>query len=393
MRHADRRFGSAERLEWLRGQISELDDLIRHTLLQRHRAPLAGVLTEASTLAGWTSLDIGSLKQAWAHYEQAKSAAREAESAALLAHATAEQAFVLIDAGNVEDAVELFAEARDIGKRAPRLLRAWLAAAQGEGHAISGDGDNALRSFDEADELRPSELVHPELPFLFLGGTHLDRWRGNALVHLGAEEAISHLEAVIEGVPSEFVRARASACVDLALAYSAAGDREGAETYARQGLGGCRNRPASSVDSSRHVEGASSSAPGVPSCRELDGWRTGRSRADALAYSAEEITMRSTEIVLRLLGGDFNVEPEDPRLAPLRRELHDALAPARPLPTWPAEAPEQQLDHVWISAGLSAERPASVNSTVSDHLPVEVTVRRSGLDARDDLRSATPLPD
>ncbi|QFU91587.1 helix-turn-helix transcriptional regulator [Amycolatopsis sp. YIM 10] len=234
VRHADRRFGSAERLERLRGQISELDDLIRHTLLQRHRAPLAGVLTEASTLAGWTSLDIGSLKQAWAHYEQAKAAAREAESAALLAHATAEQAFVLIDAGNVEDAVELFAEARHIGKRAPRLLRAWLAAAQGEGHAISGDGDNALRSFDEADELRPSEVVHPELPFLFLGGTHLDRWRGNALVHLGAEEAISHLEGVIDGVPSEFVRARASACVDLALAYGAAGDREGAETYARQ---------------------------------------------------------------------------------------------------------------------------------------------------------------
>ncbi|MGC7101773.1 endonuclease/exonuclease/phosphatase family protein [Amycolatopsis lurida] len=78
-----------------------------------------------------------------------------------------------------------------------------------------------------------------------------------------------------------------------------------------------------------------------------------------------------------VLGGDFNVEPEDPRLAPLRTELRDALAPARPLLTWPADAPKQQLDHVWVSDGLSAERPASVNSTVSDHLPVEVTVRRS----------------
>jgi ATP/maltotriose-dependent transcriptional regulator MalT len=74
----------------------------------------------------------------------------------LLAHATAEQASVLIDAGNVDDALALLAEARSIGAQAPHLLRVWLAAAEGEGHAIAGHRDDALRAFDEADSLRPS---------------------------------------------------------------------------------------------------------------------------------------------------------------------------------------------------------------------------------------------
>ncbi|MFC9251426.1 tetratricopeptide repeat protein [Amycolatopsis thailandensis] len=234
VRHADRRFGSAARLERLRGQITEVEDLLRHTLLRRDRAPLAGVLTEASTLAGWNALDIGSFAQAWTHYERAKSAALESGSSALLAHATAEQAFVLIDAGNVDDALSLFAEAREIGQRAPRLLRAWLAAAEGEGYARAGNDGDAHRAFDEADALRPSEVVHPELPFLFLGGTHLDRWRGNALVLLGDPEAIAQLEGLADGMQPSFVRASASIYVDLALAYSAVGDREAARTYAQQ---------------------------------------------------------------------------------------------------------------------------------------------------------------
>ncbi|GAA2787584.1 helix-turn-helix domain-containing protein [Crossiella cryophila] len=234
VRHADRRFGSAVRLDRLRGHITEVEDLLRHTLLRRDRAPLAGVLVEASTLAGWTSLDIGSLNQAWTHYERAKSAALESGSAALLAHATAEQAYVLIDAGNTEDAITLFGEARSISEHAPRLLRTWLAAAEGEGHAIAGHRDEALRAFDEAGALLPPEVDHPELPFLFLGGTHLERWRGNALVHLGAPEAIDHLEGLIDDRQSSFVRASAAIYVDLAIAYSAAGDREAARTYAQQ---------------------------------------------------------------------------------------------------------------------------------------------------------------
>ncbi|MGH3624239.1 MAG: tetratricopeptide repeat protein [Sciscionella sp.] len=234
VRHADRRFGSAVRLEQLRSQIGEIEQLLHHTLLPPQRAPLASVLTEASTLAGWDSLDSGTLHDAWRHYERAKAAARESGSTALLAHATAEQAFVLVDAGNVADALGLFSEARTIGEQAPRLLRAWLAAAEGEGRAIAGERTAALHAFDQAHAVLPNELVHPELPFLFLAGTHLDRWRGNALTCLGDREAIDHLEALLDRMPGSFVRARAATLVDLTLAHAAAGNRTAAETYAKQ---------------------------------------------------------------------------------------------------------------------------------------------------------------
>lgn len=234
IRHADRRFGSAVRLEQLRSQITEMEGLLDHTLLPRQRAPLASVLTEASTLAGWDSLDGGTLRNAWWHYERAKAAARESGSTGLLAHATAEQAFVLIDAGHVADALGLLAEARNIGGQAPHLLRAWLAAAEGEGRAIAGQRTAALTAFDQADALLPNELVHPELPFLFLAGTHLDRWRGNALTYLGDREAIDRLEALLDRMPGSFVRARSASLVDLALAHANAGNRPAAESYAKQ---------------------------------------------------------------------------------------------------------------------------------------------------------------
>lgn len=112
----------------------------------------------------------------------AKSAAREAESPALIAHAFAEQSFVLIDIGEVDHALDQLAHAREVAEgAAPPLLRAWLAAAHGEGLSASGQRDSALRTFDTADTLILADPVDAELPFLFLADTDLDRWRGNAL--------------------------------------------------------------------------------------------------------------------------------------------------------------------------------------------------------------------
>ena len=235
VRHADRRFGAAVRLDQLRSHIGEVEDLLRHTIIRKHRERLAAALTDASTLAGWDSLDAGSIRQAWLHHEQAKTAALEAGSDALLAHATGQQAFILIEAGNTIDAITLLEDARSIaGQHTPRLLRAWLAAAAGEGHAAAGQRDAALRAFDEANALLPTETTHPELSFLFLGGTHLDRWRGNALAMLGEPEAIQQLTSVLERAPHDFVRARAGVHVDLAFAYARIGNREAARSHAQQ---------------------------------------------------------------------------------------------------------------------------------------------------------------
>ena len=246
-RRIDRHFGALTQLDQLRTQI----DQVQHLLTYRagpQRPALAGVLVEASTLAGWQALDRAALGQAWTHYERAKTAAREAESPALLAHATAEQAFVLIDLHETTAAVDQLVHARSIANgTATPLLRAWLAAAHGETLAAAGHADDARRAFDTASDLLPSDPIDPVLPFLFLGDSHLDRWRGHALARLGTPDAIDQLTTALARLPAEFVRARAGLLVDLAYAHAAAGNRDAALSYAQQA-----HRLATQIKSDRH---------------------------------------------------------------------------------------------------------------------------------------------
>nr|WP_230416815.1 endonuclease/exonuclease/phosphatase family protein [Micromonospora tarapacensis] len=76
-----------------------------------------------------------------------------------------------------------------------------------------------------------------------------------------------------------------------------------------------------------------------------------------------------------VVAGDFNTEPDDPAFAVFTSAaLVDALAPARPLPTSPADDPDEQIDHIFVSPDLVATDPTAVPSTASDHLPVAVTL-------------------
>ncbi|MEV7226538.1 endonuclease/exonuclease/phosphatase family protein [Polymorphospora sp. NPDC051019] len=79
-----------------------------------------------------------------------------------------------------------------------------------------------------------------------------------------------------------------------------------------------------------------------------------------------------------VVAGDFNTEPGDPAFQVFTDAgLVDALAPARPLPTAPADAPDEQIDHIFVSAGLTATDAAAPPSTASDHLAVAVTLDRA----------------
>ncbi|MCP3782692.1 endonuclease/exonuclease/phosphatase family protein [Micromonospora sp. A3M-1-15] len=76
-----------------------------------------------------------------------------------------------------------------------------------------------------------------------------------------------------------------------------------------------------------------------------------------------------------VLGGDLNTEPADPAFAEFTRAgLVDALAAARPLRTSPADDPRTQIDHVFVSPGLTASGATAPRTTASDHLPVAVTI-------------------
>ncbi|MBM0229644.1 endonuclease/exonuclease/phosphatase family protein, partial [Micromonospora sp. ATA51] len=76
-----------------------------------------------------------------------------------------------------------------------------------------------------------------------------------------------------------------------------------------------------------------------------------------------------------VLAGDLNTEPGDPAFLEFTGAgLVDALASARPVPTSPADDPREQIDHVFVSPGVTAADVVAPRSTASDHLPVTVTL-------------------
>lgn len=233
VRQLDRRFGAMPLLDRLNGQIAQIDRMLRYSGASTDRAALAEVLADAAMLAGWEALDRGSLDLAWKQHEIAKSAAREAGSAAMLAYATGQQAFILIELDMFTEAVQLLKHAESIGRgKTAELLRTWLAAARGEGLAAHGQAEDALRAFDTANALLPADPNDADLPFLMLNPGHLARWRGHALSRLRDRRAVSELETILNGLNPTTARARAGTLVDLAFAQAAVGNRDAAVTYA-----------------------------------------------------------------------------------------------------------------------------------------------------------------
>lgn len=228
LRTMDRNFGAVTLSEQMRGHIRTLVRLVSHSVRNTTRSSLARVLADAAALAGWQALDRGQIAQAWQHHESAKTAATEAGSPALLAHAMAEQSFDLIDLGRPADAIALVEHARFVaGTAVPPLLVAWLWAAEGEVHAAARESAMCRRAFEAAIHALPTDTHDPTVPYISLNSGHLARWYGNALARLGDAEAIEHLYAALERTdPTVSHRARAALHTDLAYALTASGDHD-----------------------------------------------------------------------------------------------------------------------------------------------------------------------
>jgi transcriptional regulator with XRE-family HTH domain len=232
VRQLDRRFGAAQLLPGLQSQVDHMESLLHFSASPGARTALAAALTEAATLAGWQALDLGNYRQSWRLHETAKSAAREAGAPALLAHATAQQAYVLLDLGRAREAVEQVEYARaEAGGWLPPLMDTWLYAAQAEAHAAADEDAACRAALDRADAARPRDPADPALPFLFLAGPHLDRWRGNCLATLGADEALQDLTASLDAMDG-FNRAEAGVRCDLAVVLQRRGEIDEARRQA-----------------------------------------------------------------------------------------------------------------------------------------------------------------
>jgi tetratricopeptide (TPR) repeat protein len=232
IRRLDRQLGAILVRDELKTKIIQVQSLTAHSLAPRTREPLAALLSEMHTLAGWQALDLGDITDSWHHYEQSRAAAAQSDSVAYESHAAAEQAFVLIDAGATSDAVDLLDHARRrADSAASRILRAWLAAAHGEALAAHGDRTASLHAFDHAAHLLPED-PSDERPYVALDVIHLARWRGHALARFGDPNATAVLTSALNQLDSSFVRAETALRVDLAIALTATGEIDEARTHA-----------------------------------------------------------------------------------------------------------------------------------------------------------------
>ncbi|MEV0093379.1 helix-turn-helix transcriptional regulator [Streptomyces sp. NPDC050738] len=237
LRTVDRQMGAASLVDQMTGHLSTLEEALTFAVLPETRRPVALALAGAATLAAWQALDVGAVERAWRHYELGKHAAKEADEPMYLAHATAEQAYVLCDAGRPAVAVELVRDAQRAGGKvmSPRL-RAWLYAAEAEICAKAGLPDDCRRALDNAVRCLPAGegARDPDMLSIFLNQGHLSRWRGNALALLGDDEAVSDLYVSLDAMDPTFIRATAGLRCDLAQAHLARGEYDEAHDHLRQ---------------------------------------------------------------------------------------------------------------------------------------------------------------
>ncbi|MFI9082379.1 XRE family transcriptional regulator [Streptomyces sioyaensis] len=237
LRTVDRQLGAAGLVDQMAGHLSTLEDALTFAVLPETRRPVAQALAGAATLAAWQALDAGAVERAWRHYELGKRAAQEAEEPMYLAHAMAEQAYVLCDAGRRETAVALVREAqRAGGSQASPRLRAWLHAAEAELCARAGQPDDCRRALDAAAACLPegADARDPDMLSIFLNGSHLTRWRGNALALLGDNDAVSSLYEALNGLDPTFIRAESGLRCDLAQAHVSRGEFDQAQEHLRK---------------------------------------------------------------------------------------------------------------------------------------------------------------
>ena len=233
IRALDRRLGSRAVYEQLVGYMESLERLYRFNVEPNQRKSLAKLYADGAALAGWQALDLGKLEASWDWFERSKSLATDSGDFSSVVHGTAEQAYVLLEVGDVARARQLVDSAMAFRDRIPEAVLAWTLAVDGEVHAESGDRRRCNRSFDDAERLIGDGST--DQPFLFLQGSHLQRWRGSALVKVGDAKAIAELESSLEKLDTSFVRARAGMLLDLADALISAGKSDSAMRQVRDG--------------------------------------------------------------------------------------------------------------------------------------------------------------
>ena len=101
-------------------------------------------------------------------------------------------------------------------------------------------------------------------------------------------------------------------------------------------------------------------------------------RAQEVAALIEAIRSQEAAGTPLIVGGDLNSTPDNPVLQALRAAgLHDAWAECGSGDgfTFPADQPAKRIDYVWLPAGITCTSAQVLDSRISDHRPLLVTLK------------------
>ena len=235
IRLLDRRLGAPAVAGKLEAHIGHIETSLRYSLRPGNREQLARALADASALAGWQAIDMNRLPRAWAHFERATNAAREAADPCLLAFAAGEQAYVLLDLHRPAEALAMVRAAYEETRAAiPHEIRCWLRAAEAEMAAEAGQESVCREILDVAAMEISQGPAGEDFPYLALDETHFARWRGSCLLLFGDPETADDLHVALDGMDDSFTRAEAGLRCDLAAALHVRGEQDEAKRHLRK---------------------------------------------------------------------------------------------------------------------------------------------------------------
>lgn len=240
------------------------------------KARLAAVGSEAASLAGWLSWDMGDYGSARTWYGTAIKAVRGCGDRLLTAYQMGSLAQFEAQAGNAAQGLSLTRSARrQLGPERPIIANAWLSTVEALAHAAVGDGascDQALKNAS-ADATRIPVEDSPPWPWVFtFNNSKVAACRIACGARLGFPQWV--FGAQDDAAPilvSGHDKQRALYVLDVASAHLAAGRLDGAFALATRALEtGVRYRSGRVVEKARALRRsyATTTPPGV--VREFD---------------------------------------------------------------------------------------------------------------------------
>lgn len=224
----------------------QADDALRAACPDRVRSDLYRAVSQATWLAGLTSVDSGRHALAQRYYAQALNLAQQSGDTLYAANILAEMSRTTMDVGNAageaarygQHAVALARSAVQVaGRSATPAFGAWLHAMEARGLAVLGDRagveaavTDAQRSFERADGDEPEW-------FGFYGEPDLFADVGQCLRDAGRpRQGLALLERAADALPVDRVTARVKTQIHIAAAQVELGELEAADRTAGQAL-------------------------------------------------------------------------------------------------------------------------------------------------------------